>query len=97
MSDFPPAVSFRQEAHAIPEALGNKTLFVSYECDRCNNSFGRGIENDLGKRDTKARSLANVAEIFEGGPWTRCCPRVRPMADLFRNTGFANPIGRDGI
>ena len=43
-----PEVSFQQEAHAIPEALGNKTLFTSYECDNCNQKFGRGIENDLG-------------------------------------------------
>ena len=43
---YSPGVSFQQQAHAIPEALGNKTLFTSYECDNCNQKFGRGIEND---------------------------------------------------
>ena len=43
-----PEVSFRSDAHAIPESLGNKSLFTNYECDRCNQFFGRGIENDFG-------------------------------------------------
>lgn len=38
---------FKTKAHSIPEALGNKNLFNLYECDKCNNKFGSGIEHDF--------------------------------------------------
>lgn len=38
---------FSQEAHAISEALGNKTLIINEECDDCNNYFSKSIEKDL--------------------------------------------------
>jgi hypothetical protein len=56
-----PDVSFQQEAHAIPEALGNKTLITSYECDNCNQKFGRGIENDLGNWSKPMRTLGLIS------------------------------------
>jgi hypothetical protein len=56
-----PEVSFQQDAHAIPEALGNKTLFTSYECDSCNQKFGRGIENDLGNWSKPMRTLSLIS------------------------------------
>ncbi len=31
--------TFRTAAHAIPELLGNKTLFTLEECDQCNAFF----------------------------------------------------------
>lgn len=43
-----PDVSFGHEAHAISELLNNKLLLTNYECDLCNDMFGRGIENQLG-------------------------------------------------
>jgi hypothetical protein len=58
---YPPVVSFRQQAHAIPEALGNKTLFISYECDNCNQRFGCGIENDLGNWSKPMRTLGLIS------------------------------------
>jgi hypothetical protein len=58
---YPPEVSFQQEAHAIPEALGNKTLFTSYECDSCNQKFGRTIENDLGNWSKPMRTLGLIS------------------------------------
>lgn len=36
--------TFRNVSHAIPEALGNKTLIQNEECDECNDAFGKGIE-----------------------------------------------------
>lgn len=42
-----PDVKFRTIAHAIPEMLGNKFLISNYECDECNQKFGK-LENDLG-------------------------------------------------
>ncbi|WP_243999711.1 HNH endonuclease [Methylobacterium sp. J-088] len=43
-----PEVKFKNIAHAIPEALGNNTIFTRYECDDCNQLFGNTIENDFG-------------------------------------------------
>mgnify|MGYP003953006305 CR=1 FL=1 len=39
--------SFSHRAHAIPESLGNKSLFVNEECDDCNKFFGDNIEPAL--------------------------------------------------
>ncbi len=53
-----PEVSFKLEAHAIPESLGNKKIFSLYECDTCNKFFGNGIENDFGNWSKPTRSLS---------------------------------------
>ncbi len=55
-----PDVTFKLEAHAIPEALGNKSILTAYECDGCNQFFGRGIENDLGSWSKPSRTLARI-------------------------------------
>jgi len=55
-----PKVSFKLAAHAIPELLGNKSLFSCYECDRCNQFFGKGIENDLGNWSKPMRTLQKI-------------------------------------
>lgn len=39
--------TFKKVAHAISEALGNKNIIVSDECDACNEKFGNGIEPAL--------------------------------------------------
>jgi hypothetical protein len=41
-----PEVKFKKEAHMIPQSLGNRFLISDFECDRCNESFGKN-ENDL--------------------------------------------------
>lgn len=40
------AVKFENDAHLMPELLGNKTLFSDFECDSCNKRFGK-YENQL--------------------------------------------------
>jgi len=55
-----PAVAFRLRAHAIPELLGNKSLFSLYECDDCNSFFGSGIENDFGNWSKPMRTLQRI-------------------------------------
>jgi hypothetical protein len=55
-----PEVTFGSVAHAIPEALGNRGLTTTYECDACNNLFGRGIEDDLGKWTMPVRTMARI-------------------------------------
>jgi hypothetical protein len=39
--------TFKQEAHAVPECLGNKTLISYDECDDCNDLFSRTFEHHL--------------------------------------------------
>jgi hypothetical protein len=55
-----PEVTFRLDAHAIPESLGNKGLFSAYECDICNQFFGKGIENDFGNWSKPIRTFARI-------------------------------------
>lgn len=55
-----PEVTFKKVAHAIPEALGNKSIESAYECDPCNEKFGSGIENDLGNWSKPMRTLARI-------------------------------------
>ncbi len=69
-----PEVSFRSDAHVIPESLGNKTLFTNSECDNCNQFFGRGIENDFGTWSNIKRTLAGISgkngvPTVKGGGW----------------------------
>ena len=56
----PPQATFKLEAHALPEALGNKSLFSDYECDACNAFFGKGIENDFGNWSKPMRTFARI-------------------------------------
>ena len=70
---FEPSVSFSHDAHAIPESLGNKCLFSTFECDECNQHFGDTIENDLGNWSKVNRTLSairgkrNVPTLKSGG------------------------------
>lgn len=36
--------TFYKKGHAISESLGNKNIILCDECDKCNESFGRSIE-----------------------------------------------------
>jgi hypothetical protein len=56
----PPEVTFKEELHAIPELLGNRSLFTYYECDVCNHIFGDGIENDFGNWSKPMRTMARI-------------------------------------
>ena len=40
-----PETTFRQEAHAIPECLGNRRLISLDECDLCNQRFSQTFEH----------------------------------------------------
>lgn len=40
-------VHFKNIAHAISEALGNKTIISAEECDTCNSKFAETIEKDI--------------------------------------------------
>jgi hypothetical protein len=55
-----PDTNFRNEAHAIPNCIGNKSLFVYYECDACNQRFGSGCENDFGNWSLPMRMMSRI-------------------------------------
>lgn len=55
-----PDVSFRKEAHAISEALGNKKLILNEECDSCNEFFDANIERDFIYYHDLARTMFGV-------------------------------------
>jgi len=84
----PPDVTFENEAHAVPEALGNRGLTSTYECDECNGIFGRGIENDLGEWSKPLRTFARIRG-------KRGMPRLKQRSDgegwriEHKGTGFA--------
>jgi hypothetical protein len=39
--------TFNQEAHAISESLGNKTIILNEECDDCNAYFSQNVEDNI--------------------------------------------------
>jgi hypothetical protein len=55
-----PEVTFRKDAHALPESIGNKSLLTYYECDSCNHAFGVGCENDFGNWSLPMRTMARI-------------------------------------
>ena len=56
-----PEATFRNKAHAIPEALGNRGLLSKNECDSCNHFFGSGIEDDFGKWSKPSRTFSRIS------------------------------------
>ena len=40
---------FNKIAHAVSETIGNKSLVSHFECDECNEEFGKKLEDNLGK------------------------------------------------
>lgn len=44
-----PEVNFSDDAHAVSEMVGNKSIFSHYECNECNHAFGEVFEDSLGK------------------------------------------------
>jgi len=55
-----PEVTFKQETHALPEAIGNKSLITYYESDACNQKFGREIDNEFGKWSKPLRTFYQI-------------------------------------
>lgn len=53
-------VSFRNDAHAVSNLLGNKSLFSPNECNECNRMYGQKYEDHLGKWSNLVRALAQI-------------------------------------
>ncbi|MBL8020736.1 MAG: hypothetical protein JNM27_13780 [Leptospirales bacterium] len=50
-------VTFKKEAHAFSELIGNRTLLTNYECDSCNEHFSKYLENHLANYLGPARTF----------------------------------------
>lgn len=61
---------FSDDAHIIPAAFGNRSLFTYSECDKCNQTPGSQFEDDL----AKFLSLPRVMTRFPGRKGT---PKLR--------------------
>ena len=53
-------MTFSKVAHAIPEALGNKNIILTEECDECNSYFGNNIEPQLIENLNVYRSVYGI-------------------------------------
>jgi hypothetical protein len=53
-------VTFKNKAHAIPELLGNKSIFSMNECNKCNEYFAKECEDHLAKWFGSGRSLTQM-------------------------------------
>ncbi len=54
-----PLVTFKKDAHTIPDFMGNKSLFSKFECDSCNQYFSK-LENELANFMLPFNALAGV-------------------------------------
>ncbi len=54
------ATKFKKVAHLMPEMIGNKGLFSDFECDTCNEYFGKEFENDLANYLGISRTLTRT-------------------------------------
>lgn len=62
---------FKNKAHAIPEGLGNKTIILHEECDKCNDDFSKSIEPDIIQYLSIFRTFFDIkgkggSKIFKG-------------------------------
>jgi len=55
-----PETTFDKMAHAIPELIGNKTLFSYWECDSCNRRFNYNYEDQFAKFTHPARTFGQT-------------------------------------
>jgi hypothetical protein len=81
----PPHAAFASRAHAVPEFLGNKSLFSRNECDSCNKFLADNYEDQLSKWSLFARALSKVRGKGGGPTYTSTVEGLRIES------------GRDGI
>lgn len=55
-----PEVTFKKIAHSLPEFIGNKKIFSYYECDTCNDEFGKNIENHFSNYLSALRTISLI-------------------------------------
>jgi HNH endonuclease len=53
-------VPFHNNAHVVPEFLGNKSVFTRNECDECNHGLARSVEEHLAKFLSAIRTVSGI-------------------------------------
>lgn len=84
-----PEVTFRKIAHALPELIGNKTIFSEYECDSCNEHFSRMLEDSFAKYFGVTRSIMKTRGK-KGVPSYKTndkCTRIDVVDDMIKISG----------
>ncbi|MFB2669992.1 HNH endonuclease [Shewanella xiamenensis] len=77
---------FSQEAHAISESLGNKTIILNEECDACNKYFSETIERDI---DTYHKIWATFFKVKNKD---NKVPKIKGKNfELFQNSTSSGP------
>lgn len=76
-----PDTTFRDNAHAIPTYLGNRTIFTYEECDKCNQFFGGTIEDQFSKFLGVRRTMSKI-KGRKGVPSYRLPGRTIPRVDF---------------
>ena len=76
-----PTASFRNESHAVPRLLGNKSIIAYDECDAYNKYFSEDLADHLGKM------LSGIQEVRARGARTICLAEegdeaIEPYADV---------------
>jgi len=74
--------------------LVNKSLFTAYECDMCNDDFGKGIEQDLGNWSKPKRTMARIRGKSGVPTLNEVHPPVRLMP---KRSGCFPPPSRNAI
>lgn len=84
-----PDAKFKQKAHAISEALGNKGLICLEECDDCNRRFNETIEQDLIK-------ISQLNLLLYGVKGKHGIPTFKgDNVTIINKTSTRSTIGRD--
>ena len=100
-----PSTTFKNDAHIIPELLGNKYLVSDFECDECNLKFGKyddhlakflGISRTLNGVKTKGKfaSFKSADERLRAGKSTF---NVIPGIEISSFDDIDNPIDFDFV
>lgn len=86
-----PYVNFKQKAHAISEALGNKGLVCLEECDECNKRFNETIEQDIIK-------ISQLNLLLHGVKGKHGIPSFKgENITIINKTSTRSIIGRDTL
>ncbi len=95
-----PFANFKNDAHIIPELLGNKYLISDFECNECNLKFGRyddhlakflGISRTLNEVRTKEKfaSFKSVDKKLKAG---KSSLAAIPGIEISSSDDIDNPI-----
>lgn len=91
-----PDVKFKKEAHVIPAAFGNRTLFSREECDTCNERAGALFEGDLANSLALARAVTGTRSR-KGSVKIKLRPHLDPASYIEGKPGTKGAPGETYI